>query len=126
MSDKDAALVMLFKSVQDRLTIDFLTFAEALKEWEIVPLNENNEIIGGVLIKENEVHIGYGKPPKASILSHLKKTLHNVIDKYGFAVTSVQKSNAKGLNFCKRLGFVVLSEESDKIILRCDRSNYAR
>lgn len=124
MNDKDAALMMLFKSVQNRLTIDFLTFADALKEWEIVPLSQNDEIIGGVLIKENELHIGYGKQPKGSILPHLKKTLQKVMEKYGFAVTSVEKSNIKGLNFCKRLGFVELSEDSVKILLRCDRSNY--
>ena len=124
MNDKDAALMMLFRSVQDRLTIDFLTFADALKEWEIVPLSQNDEIIGGVLIKENELHIGYGKQPKGSILPHLKKTLQKVMEKYGFAVTSVEKSNIKGLNFCKRLGFVELSEDSVKILLRCDRSNY--
>ena len=75
-------------------------------------------------MKENEVHIGYGIKPKASILRHLKQTLHKVIKKYGFAVTSVQKDNIKGLNFCKRLGFVVFGEESDKILLRCERSNY--
>lgn len=124
MNDKDAALMMLFRSVQDRLTIDFLTFADALKEWEVVPLSQNDEIIGGVLIKENELHIGYGKQPKGSILPHLKKTLQKVMEKYGFAVTSVEKSNIKGLNFCKRLGFVELSEDSVKILLRCDRSNY--
>ena len=124
MQHRDAALMMLFKSVQDRLTIDFLTFADALKEWEVVPLSQNSEIIGGVLIKENELHIGYGKQPKGSILPHLKKTLQKVLQKYGFAVTSVEKSNIKGLNFCKRLGFVELSRDNVKILLRCDRSNY--
>lgn len=124
MSDKDAALMMLFKSVEDRLTIDFMTFSDALKEWEIVPLSQNNEIIGGVLIKANELHIGYGKQPKGSILPHLKKTLQKVMQKYGFAVTSVAKSNIKGLNFCKRLGFVELSQDNAKILLRCDRSHY--
>lgn len=124
MNDKDAAMMMLFKSVENRLTIDFVMFSEALKDWEIVPLSQNEEIIGGVIIKDNELHIGYGKQPKASILPHLKKTLKKVLDKYGSAVTSVAKDNIKGLNFCKRLGFVELSEDSVKILLRCERSNY--
>lgn len=124
MNERESAMLMLFKSVENRLTINFLTFKDAIKDWEVVPLSQNDEIIGGVLIKENELHIGYGKQPKGSILPHLKKTLKKVMDKYGFAVTVVAKDNKKGLNFCKRLGFVELSEDNVKILLRCDRSNY--
>lgn len=124
MNEKDAAMLMLFKSVENRLTIDFVAFSDALKDWEVVPLSQNDEVIGGVIIKNNEIHVGYGKPPKASILPHIKKTLKKIIDQYGYAVTSVIKTNQKGLNFCKRLGFVELSEDNVKILLRCDRSNY--
>ena len=120
----DDAFKMLCESVKDRLTISLDEFKANLKDFEIIPLLENGIVIGAVLMKENEVHIGYGIKPKASILRHLKQTLHKVIKKYGFAVTSVQKDNIKGLNFCKRLGFVVFGEESDKILLRCERSNY--
>ena len=124
MTDRDAALIMLFKSVQDRLTITCDAFTELFDDWDVVPLRQNNEIIGGVLIKNNEIHIGYGKQPKASILPHLKQTLKKVLTQYGFAVTSVETNNIKGLNFCKRLGFVELSRDSVKILLRCDRSRY--
>ena len=120
----DDAFKMLCESVKDRLTISVDEFKANLKDFEIIPLVENGTVIGAVLMKKNEVHIGYGIKPKASIRHHLKQTLLKVLQKYGFAVTSVQKDNIKGLNFCKRLGFVVFGEESDKILLRCERSNY--
>lgn len=100
-------------------------YLEAVKDWVVIPLTEAGQVIGGVLQKGNEVHIGYGKKPKASIRKHLRATLDPVVQKYGFAVTQVQAENHAGLRFCERLGFVKLSAQDGKILLRCDRSNYA-
>lgn len=118
------AIKIIYESVKGRLPITYEQFEEALKDWEFVELTENGQLIGAVMIKGNELHVGYGTKPTASIRGHIKKTLKNLIDKYGHAVTTVQKSNEKGLNFCKRLGFIVLNEENGKILLRCDRSKY--
>ena len=106
----------IYESIKNRLDMSFDEFCNAMNQWDITPLKENNVVIGGVLAKENEVHIGYGIKPNASIRSHLKKTLKNVIDNYGFAVTFVGLDNKKGLNFCKRLGFMEISQEQDKIM----------
>jgi len=59
-SEQEQALEMLFLSVKDRLNCDFQTFENAIKDWEIVPLAQKNEIIGAVMRKENEIHVGYG------------------------------------------------------------------
>lgn len=120
---RDQAISMLYESVKDRLTISLNDFNKCLIDWEIIPLRQNNEVIGAIMQKGTELHIGYGKPSKASIRGHLM-ALKNVIDKYGYATTSVLKDNPKGLNFCKRLGFIELAQESDKILLRCYRSKY--
>jgi RimJ/RimL family protein N-acetyltransferase len=95
-----------------------------LRLWSVVPLHEDGQIIGGVLIKENELHVGYGEKPRASIRPYIKEILGGVIGKYGFAMTTVQADNPAGLRFCERLGFVKLGEENGTIRLRCDRSNY--
>lgn len=122
MSNK--AISIIYESVKSRLPITLEQFEEALKDWDFVELTENGELIGAVMIKGNELHVGYGKKPTASIRGHIKKTLKTLLDKYGYAVTMVQKENERGLNFCKRLGFIVLNEEKGKILLRCDRSKY--
>jgi hypothetical protein len=115
---------MVYTSVKDRLTIGLVEYLEAVKDWSVIPLTEQGRVIGGVLQKGNEIHVGYGVKPKGSIRAHIRATLKEVVDKYGCAVTTVQAENLAGLRFCERLGFVKLSAYGGKILLRCDRSNY--
>ena len=122
MSD---SLKTLYESVSDRIQIDFDTFSKNLQDWIKIPLYENNRLIGCVIQKDNEGHIGYQFKPTASIKKHLKDTLKKVLETYGFAVTSVMENNEKGLLFCKRLGFYEIAKEGSKIILKCDRCKYA-
>jgi len=125
MTPEDRALIMVYQSVKHRMSMGLVQYLEALKDWDVIPLTEAGQVIGGVLQKGNEVHIGYGQKPKASIRKHLRATLDPVVQKYGYAVTQVQAENHAGLRFCERLGFVKLSAQDGKILLRCDRSNYA-
>lgn len=125
MTEQEQAVFMIYESVKQRLPINFSQFQEALKDWEFVPLTENGQIIGAVMQKGNEIHVGYGIKPKASIKKHLKQTLNILLEKYGEVVTSVQKGNDRGLEFCKRLNFIQIGQENDKILLKCERSKYA-
>ena len=124
MTPQDRAMLMVYTSVKARLNVGLVEFLKALEDWNVVPLTEAGRVIGGVLVKGNEVHIGYGVKPKASIRGHLRATLREVLDKHGCALTLVQAENLAGLRFCERLGFVKLSAYDGKILLRCDRSNY--
>jgi RimJ/RimL family protein N-acetyltransferase len=124
MSDRKTAIKMIYESVKDRLNMPFEDFYQIMSDWDITPLKQKDVIIGGVLAKENEVHIGYGIKPTFSIRGHLRETLKKVIDKYGYAVTSVMQENQKGINFCKRLGFIEIKQEQGKIYLKCDRCSY--
>lgn len=124
MTPQDRAMLMVYTSVKDRLTMGVVEFLDVLKDWDVVPLTEAGRVIGGVLIKGNEVHIGYGVKPKSSIRGHLRATLKEVLDKHGYAVTIVEADHLAGLRFCERLGFVKLSTQDGRIRLRCDRSNY--
>jgi hypothetical protein len=124
MTPQDRALVMVYESVKHRLTIGLVEYLEAVKDWEVIPLTESGRVIGGVLIKDNEIHVGYGIKPIGCIRAYIRAILGGVIDKYGCAITTVQVENLIGLRFCERLGFVKLSTNDGKILLRCDRSNY--
>ena len=115
---------MLYESVKTKLPVSKEIFIETLKGWEIIPLWKQKEVIGAVLLKGNEIHVGYGKPCGASMRLHIKQTLRKVLDQYGYAITYVMNDNINGLNFCKRLGFIELSKDSVKILLRCDGSKY--
>jgi len=118
------ALHMIYRSVQDRLSCGFDEFAAAVKDWEILPVVQRGKLFGGVMVKGNEIHVGFAEKPTASIRGSIKEILKPLFEKHGFLVTSVHISNQNGLNFCKRLGFVEIAKESDKILLRCDRSKY--
>jgi hypothetical protein len=124
VTPQDRAMLMVYTSVKDRLTMGLVEFLDVLKDWDVVPLTEAGRVIGGVLIKSNEVHIGYGVKPKSSIRGHLRATLKEVLDKHGYAVTIVEADHLAGLRFCERLGFVKLSTQDGIVQLRCDRSNY--
>ena len=124
MTPQDRAMLMVYMSVKDRLNVGLVEYLEALKDWDVVPLTVSGRVIGGVLLKGNEIHVGYGAKPKGSIRAHIRATLKEVVDKHGCALTIVQAENLAGLRFCERLGFVKLSAYDGKILLRCDRSNY--
>ena len=124
MTPQDRAMLMVYMSVKDRLNVGLVEYLKALEDWNVVPLTESGRVIGGVLQKGNELHIGYGVKPKGSIRGHLRATLKEVLDKHGCALTMVQAENLAGLRFCERLGFVKLSAYDGKILLRCDRNNY--
>ena len=125
MTERDAAIKLVYKSVRGRAPFELEEFVQMLTSWEVVPLHENGRVIGGVLAKDNELHVGYGDRPKASIRPYIKEILGGVIDKYGCAVTTVQADNPAGLRFCERLGFVKLSAENGTVRLSCDRSNFS-
>lgn len=122
MSDK--AISLIYNSVKDRTEVSLEQFANALKDWELIELMQDNKLFGVVMKKENELHVSFDGVPKFSIRKYIKQTIGKVIDNYGFAITSVTKGNEKGLKFCKRFGYVQIGEDATKIYMKCDRCNY--
>lgn len=115
---------LLFDSIKTRLSMSKDAYKAAIQDWDLIPLQQDKELVGVVMIKNNELHVGYKSTPKSSIKKHINQTLAMLIEKFGFAVTTVQKSNERGLKFCKRLGFTVTNEKEGKIYMKCDRSKY--
>lgn len=124
MSSPNDVLAMVYASVRNRTGMGFEAYAEAVKGYDVLPILEGQELIGGVLLKRNELHVGCIKKPKASARRYIREYLNKVLDIYGFAITSVQTQNSVGMRFCQRLGFVKVSEDNGICFLRCDRSNY--
>ena len=89
MNERDAALMSIYESVKSRMAFDFGEFQRQLTAWDVVPLTQADQIIGGVLVKGNELHVGYKRRPTASILRHIKATLGRILADFGSATTVV-------------------------------------
>ena len=126
MTPQDRALIMVYESVKTRLPagMGLVEYLEAIKSFSVIPLTENGTVIGGVLVKGPELHVGYGVKPRSSIRRYIKSILATTIAEYGYAKTTVMSDNKAGLRFCERLGFVQLGEENNIVSLRCDQVNY--
>lgn len=116
------AVQAIYESVKERTDMSLEAFSEAIKGWEIIPIKYHNEVIGGIMLKDNEIHVG-SKTPEFSTRSYMH-LLNRLLRQYGEVVTSVMKDNLKGLEFCKRLGFVVDREEQGKIYLKMNECKY--
>lgn len=121
---REEALRKTYASIAHRVVFSAEEFIDALRDWQVTPVHDGGELIGSILSKSNEVHMGVCRRPRASVWRVMRTVLHGTIDKYGFAITTVQPQNSDGLRFCERLGFVQIGETGGNILLRCDRSNY--
>lgn len=120
------ALPLLYRSVQKRLPEghSFEAFMQTVRDWDVVPLEMNGQLVGAVLTKGNELHVGYEFAPRASVRAHIRKVLLPMIRRFGYAVTTVQAANVRGIRFCQRLGFYATAETDGVLRLRCDRCSY--
>ena len=125
MTEDQLACIAIYQSIKNRLTITCDEYLDLLKDWTIKPLKRQNKVIGGVMIKGNEIHIGYCEFPYASVRKYIKDVLKPLIKEHGFVVTVVLSDNKAGLKFCTRLGFYEINQDSSKITLKCNGVNYA-
>lgn len=100
-------------------------FEKFLNSWDIVPVVDNEEIIGAVMRKDDELHLGLRRPPSSSARAVIRKTLVDTINKHGHAVTKLLRNHPAEENFCRRLGFVVTHEANNLVHMRCERTPYA-
>lgn len=124
MTEREEALTKAYQSIAHRASFGVEQFMQAVQDWDVTPVYDSGEMVGSILAKENELHIGLYRKPRASIGRYIRTAMRKTIDKYGFAITTVQPQNSDGLRFCERLGFVKVGEKGGGILLRCDRSNY--
>jgi hypothetical protein len=121
---RDAIIEVIYKSIEAKVPFGKEVFSEFYTGWNVLPLEENGELIGGVLSKGNELHVGYAKRPRASIRPYIRVILGGALEEHGVVLTSVEPGNTVGLRFCERLGFVKYDEINGVSLLKCSRSDY--
>jgi len=123
---RDTAIYLIYQSVRGRAAMSLAEFTKAMAEWEVEPFEHNGAIIGGVLARGNEIHLGLAERPKGTIRAGLRRAMSERLARYGAVVTQVMEDNERGLQFCKRIGFKEVGRQGDKILLMCDGSKYVQ
>ena len=124
MTTRADVLDVIYKSIEAKVPFDKGVFAEFYTGWDVLPLEENGKLIGGVLAKGNELHVGYARQPRATIRPYIRAILGRALEEHGVVLTSVEPGNTVGLRFCERLGFVKYDEINGVSLLKCSRSDY--
>ena len=122
---REQALSMLYESVKDRVRMARDEFAAVFDGWNVYPLTQRGEVIGAFVECAGEVHVGYGVKPAGSILRQIKGIFTPLLKEQGELRTKVDEANARGLEFCRRLGFQEVRREGGIVFMRCERCNYA-
>jgi len=107
-NEHDEALRAAWESCRDRWPVEYEQFAEAMRGWDVEPVEVGGRIVGAVLMRGPEIHAcikpeGFGLWLSRRVL---RDTLVRLVAEHGRAETSVATGNAAGEAFVQRLGFV--------------------
>lgn len=103
-------------------------FKLACRDWEVIPIRDGNEIIGAIIRKFRELHVGVKRRPAGAHRALVRSVLVETIERYGFAETTVRTWNTSGIKFCRRMGFKIedVSVSDGMTYLRCEQAAHSR
>ena len=83
---------------------------ECLDGWNFLGVNG-----AVVMIRGNEIHVAARPDDRGRFVSRraIRVVLGSLLQIHGVLKTYIRKSNAKGVDFCERLGFVRVGESAD-------------
>lgn len=127
-ANRKLAVRALHASMGDRAPAPLAQFAELLAVWEVFPIVDRQEVIGAVIRRGNELHVGMTRVPRASARWLIRETLQKTIQLHGHARTTVMVGNTAGYRFCGRLGFYPVDDNGmdGMTHMRCDNPPHAR
>lgn len=113
---------VVYEAVKSRLTnVSEDDFMASFKDWEILPIIKDEQIIGAVLIKNAEMHIAIHPKlqNKVYLRGIIKKGLENTIKKHGKVTTKVVKTHIIGHKLAKLAGFTQVNETNGVVEYEC-------
>lgn len=110
-------LSLAYESCKDRTNASKEQFYSFFHSWEKEPVYVDGECVGVILMNDEEIHAcilpkGFKRWITPAIYKGIFKSRLN---KFGRLTTSVTRDNLIGDNFVKRLGFRVISIDSDVV-----------
>lgn len=102
------ALEAGFTAMRGRIgDLSFDQFCASLKSWKIRAFCDGDKAVGMLMTKGNELHVAVLPEVRGKWLSRrlIREVIGPLLDKHGFAKTSVMPDNYIGKDFVSRLGF---------------------
>jgi hypothetical protein len=116
--EQTKAIEKAYEGYKDSRQCSFEEFCERVRNFSIIPVENKNGIVGAILIHKNEIHIAVTEP--FNLRKYIRSVLNPLFKNYLEVVTTVIKSNTKGLEFVKRIGFEEVNRKDNIIYLRMD------
>lgn len=113
----------MYESIQNP-PMTLPAYRALIRDWEVFPVREKSEIVGAVIRVGTELHVGWKSQPAGSRRGLIRAVLLDTISRYGMARTKVRAFNLDGLEFCRRLGFVISHQVGDIIYLSCNEARH--
>ena len=114
----------IYASVRERTQLSWDEFQRAAREFRVVPVTAEGHVIGGIMIRGNELHIGCTERPRGAAMRKYLGILRETINEFGCALTSVAPG-CTAISQLRRLGFEQIGEFDGSAIMLCKRSAYA-
>lgn len=116
--EQTKAIEKAYEGYEDSRQCSFEEFCKRVSKFEVVPIENKNGIVGAILIHKNEIHISVTEP--FNMRKYIRSVFNPLFKNYLEVVTTVIKSNTKGLQFVKRIGFEEVNRKDNIIYLRTD------
>lgn len=114
MDQRLDCLKIAYEILKPRINnLSFDDFKSQLKEFEVIPVEMDSELVGSILRKGSELHaLVIDKARKLWFNKKTLKIIKETMDKYGFITTKVNNDYDMGHEFALRMGFKVDKIES--------------
>jgi hypothetical protein len=124
MTEREVALIAAYKaSIHILNGMLVQQFFEKMQEWEVFPVKVDDQIVGAILQKENDMHVSIIPEGRHKWFGkEAQQLIDDTIEQYGSAKTSVADSNEAGHRFVKKLGFKPINHENDVTFYMKDRN----
>jgi N-acetylglutamate synthase-like GNAT family acetyltransferase len=107
VADRDILENILREALQERVVLTKQQVKEIFKEFVLYGISNDTEIVGCILLKENEIHVAVLKSFRKRFFTKklFKQVATDVVKEYGSLKTKVLDTNTIGLDFITKLGF---------------------
>ena len=117
--DREQCLRLVADAYKDTVSASIDQYRECFKDWSIHGYGKDR-LCMVVLTKGPEIHTAFGPSP-FWCREYVRDAVQQLIQTYGYALTSVRRQNERGQRFVTRIGFKRAVADEGHIYYRIER-----